>query len=74
MTDTIDDRIWLIVRRTILFVIGAAGIIYEIVSSGEARPTLLLTDLILIGLIPIDIVITRLTHHAPSLNPPSDRE
>ena len=47
------------IRRTILFCVGVFGILYEVTRSGDARTTLLVTDLILIGLVPAEILIQR---------------
>ena len=49
-----------IVRRTLMFGLGLGGIAYEIfVRHGDARIVLLITDLVLIGLVPVELLISR---------------
>ena len=46
----------------VLFAVGVVGLVYEIASSSEPRPALLITDLVLVGLLPIDVILERLRH------------
>jgi hypothetical protein len=60
---------WNLTRQLVLFGLGVSGLIYEHYSPGTARPGLLATDLILIGLAPIDGVLTAWTERLRSPPP-----
>ncbi len=65
---------WTLLRDTALLVVGLAGIIYEHRTPGDARPLIVITDLVLIGLIPLGHLITALprpTVHVGIDRPPA---
>ena len=47
---------WTRIRHAILFTIGGAGLIYEIFFSYSPRPALLVTDLVLVGIVPAELI------------------
>lgn len=49
------------IRHYIIFALGVFGIIYETAISSDTRTTLLVTDLILLGIIPIDLLLDRIS-------------
>jgi hypothetical protein len=49
---------WTLARRVTLFTIGVIGLLYEILTPSDARPILLLTDLVLVGIVPVDYMLT----------------
>lgn len=49
-----------VIRRSLMFGLGLFGLAYEIfVRHGDARTVLLITDLVLIGLVPVEVVLSR---------------
>ena len=48
-----------------MLAIGAAGLLYQTFSPGAIRIELVVTDFILIGLVPVDIFLTRYSHEPP---------
>ena len=51
---------WTPIRHAILFTIGGAGLIYEIFfHSGQTRGFLILTDLVLVGIVPAELLYAR---------------
>jgi hypothetical protein len=53
-------RGWTLIRRIILFTIGSVGLLYEIFFATSTRPVLLVTDLVLVGLLPVELIIEAL--------------
>ena len=49
-------------QLVVLFFVGVVGLIFEIFFSPEIRTVLLLTDIVLVGLLPVDFVMSRLEH------------
>jgi membrane-bound ClpP family serine protease len=47
------------IRRVILFTIGCVGLLVEIFTPPDGRITLIILNLMLVGLVPIDVLITR---------------
>jgi len=48
-------------QQIALFVIGAAGLTYELIlSAQDTRLWLIVTDLVLVGLVPVDLILRRL--------------
>jgi hypothetical protein len=52
---------WMLLRDFAMLTVGLAGIIYEHLVGGDPRPILVITDLVLIGLIPLQHVFPRVT-------------
>jgi hypothetical protein len=62
-----------LLRRTILFGLGIFGLWYEITRVGDVRPVLILTDLILIGLVPAELAFERImSSRGPKKNGDAD--
>lgn len=47
-----------LVRRSLILAVGLFGLIAEILTPADARPLLLITDLILIGVVPVEVFLS----------------
>lgn len=47
----------------VLFAVGVIGIIFEIGFQNQIRPLALATDLVLIGILPVDVLIKSVKSH-----------
>lgn len=50
-------RTFAIVRRSCILAVGLFGLIAEILTPADARPILLVTDLILVGIVPVEVFL-----------------
>jgi hypothetical protein len=50
---------WVLMRDTALLLVGLGGILYEHITPEDARPLIVITDLVLIGLIPLGHLLMR---------------
>jgi hypothetical protein len=55
---------WMLLRDFLMLAVGLVGICYEHLSAGDPRPILVITDLVLIGLIPLQHVAPRVVFTA----------
>ena len=51
--------VFTMVRRSCILAVGLFGLIAEILTPADARPLLLVTDLILVGIVPVEVFLTR---------------
>jgi len=50
-------------RRFVIFFIGVTGLLIEFTREGDVRVPLLVTDLVLIGIVPIEMFVSSHTGH-----------
>jgi hypothetical protein len=57
VADSEETRTFTIVRRWSILAIGLFGLLAEILTPADARPILLVTDLILVGIVPVEVFL-----------------